>query len=266
MYCEGLLTDKGIDVQNTGGSIDNLMGMTSKKFHMGWVQEDVLQYFAKSDPTRVNRNRLKVVADGMEETVHILLPVGWKPESSGGWFSNLFDDAPEGISLALLKDQTIGSWGGSLVSAKALNSFAGLGMNIVEIPEAKRAAPQLPMLLVGGQPYATVQNYLDTGKYILVGVNADDIIARAPFYIKTTANYSVGGKLMNTPTFAVKALMMGVAFRSDARNADMISLAQCINESLIDLADDPETSPLWASMYESAEAGAMVNWPYFSLN
>ena len=45
----------------------------------------------------------------------------------------------------------------------------------------------------------------------------------------------------------------------------MNSLATCISESLIDLADDPETDPNWQSVFELEDEGVASNWSYFEV-
>lgn len=267
-YC-GDATGIGLDIQNSKGSIDNLLGMGSKKYSAGWVQEDVLQYYAKQTPNKVNRNRLKVIMMGHLETAHLLIPKGYAPKSEGSWYTNLgtiFATKPEGISLDLLKNQTVGSWGGSLISAKAVSMFMELNLNVVEVPDAMReVAGEYPIFLVGGQPYSPVAKLLATGKYDLVPINADTLSNRAAFYAKTIANYEVGGKIISTPTFAVRALILGKSYRKDKKNEPMKKLAKCITDSIEDLADDPDTNSNWSSVAESVGDGAQSTWTYFPI-
>lgn len=266
-YCAASLPEGvSLEVLNTKGSIDNLLGMSSKKYSAGWVQEDVLQYFAKQQPNKVNKNRLKIIIGGHQEDAHILIPQGWAPKSSTSWRDKLVGflstDAPKkGVSLMSLKGQTISSWGGSLVSAKALNAFTGLSANIQEIKPGSLA--NTPILLVGGQPYGPVETYLKAG-YQLLPVDSTTLTSKAPFYKKSTLNYEVNGKLLAVPSFGMRALMIGKSFRNESRNEAMINLATCLSESLLDLADDPETNPNWSSVVELEEQG-QTNWSYFSI-
>lgn len=243
---------KTLDVQNTGGSISNIDGMLAKKYSLIWVQEDVLQFYAKNNSGKVNEKRQRVVIGGQHETLHLIIPKGYKPPSKGGIFGQLTNmfSADKPISLDTLKGQTLGGWGGSLVSANALNHFAGLGMNIVEIPEGQRTAPQVPTLIVGGQPYAPVQQLLDSGKYVMLPVQSPSLTQRAPFYSEITASYVVNGKLVNIPTFSVRALLLAKYSRKAERNEDMLYLSNCIRENLADLADDADTNPNWETVYE----------------
>ena len=263
-YCEAEL-GSGLEIINSGGSIDNLVGMGNKKFSAGLVQEDVLQYMAKKDPN-VNQNRLKIISGMHSETVHLLIPKGYEPEGSGSMWSNLGSMFGGGgnaaIDINLLKNQTVGSWGGSMVSATALSYFQNLNLNIVELGEKDRAAPNIPMIIVGGQPYAPVEKYLASGKYHLVGIDYEQVRAQAPFYLKASANY---GKTATVDTIAVRALLIGKAFRKESRNSVMTKMAGCIDANLPDLADDSDTNPNWNSVYEFQQAGASTNWAYFKL-
>lgn len=253
MFCgDGFPSGKTLNIHNTGGSIVNIDGMLAKKYNLIWVQEDVLQFYSKNNGRKVNEKRQRVVMGGQPETLHLIIPKGYSPSNGSNFFSkmsNMFSsDKP--ISLSTLKGQTLGGWGGSLVSANALSHFAGLGMNIVEVPEGQRASPQVPVLIVGGQPYSAVQRLLDTGKYTMLPVQSDTLEQRAPFYSKIKANYVVNGKLVSIPTFSVRALLLAKYSRKAQRNEDMLYLSQCLQENLADLADDADTNPNWETVYE----------------
>ena len=264
-YCSESM-DRSFDVKNTSGSVENLLGMTNKKFSVAWVQEDVLQYYAKQNPTKVNQNRLKIIAGGHEETVHLLLPKGYKPESNGWSKLKIWEKSPEGVDLNILKNQKIASWGGSLISAKAISLFMNLNLQVVEVPKDKRKqAGDYPILLVGGQPYEPVLQLMATGKYNMVPINANIISQKAPFYSANTINFEAGGELVSVPSVGVRALFIGKAYRKTSKNANMENLAQCISENLEDLADDGDTNPNWSSVVELEDGANQTNWSYFEL-
>lgn len=268
-YCE-LSSGNELVINTTSGSIENMDGMTSKKYKVGWVQEDVLQFNAKNSPRKVNEKRMKVILAAMGETFHLMSPVGWKPTSTTKkkfWESWGFGNSEpmQAVDLSSLANQTVGGWGGSLTSLHALNHFAALNMNIVEIPENERAAPKIPVLLVGGQPYNPAQKMLESGKYTMLPVVSKTLADRAPFFTPTKASYVVNGKQVNIPTFQVRALLMGKSSRKEERNADMVELAACIQESLPDLADDSDTNPNWETVYElNEDEDNEVDWKYFN--
>ncbi len=270
MYCQDAVAPKVLNPNITNGSVENLLGMSSKKFSMGVAQEDVLQYFAKTQPRKVNRNNQKIITGLHMEPAHLLIPVGYQPkEGKKSWsdrFSSLIGgEETKPISMDLLKGQTVGSWGGSIVSTKALSYFLGLNLNVVDIAEDQRKDPQIPLLLVGGHPYKPVSDLLETGKYHLVPIDYSKLESLAQFYMEANVSYMVNGKVTAVPTFGVRALLVGKSFRKEARNIQSVSLAKCIDENLADLADDPDTNPNWGSVYELEEAGGQTNWSYFSL-
>ncbi len=220
---------------------------------------------------------MKIISGLHVETVYLLIPKSFKPKSTtsdkknkwGSLFAKIgfggkeTANVPPKISFDLLEGQDLAAWGGSVISAKALKYFTGVNFNIVDVPKEKRGNIVMPMLLVGGQPYKPVEDYLASGKYTLVGIDYEVIRNQAPFYLNVAANYNIGGKASSVSTIGVRALLIGKAFRKESRNKNMIALAQCINDSLVDLADDPDTNPNWNSVFELEADGSQTNWSYF---
>ncbi len=244
--------------------------MTQKKYSLGIVQEDVLQYYAKQNERSVNGNRMKIITGMHNEIIYLLIPKGFTPVSqSSGIFSQIIEKIsptdPVPVSLDILAGQNVATWGGASVSAKALKYFTGVNFNVVDVPEGKRTNLNMPILLVGGQPYQPVEDYLKSGKYDLVGIEYARIKDRAPFYLELSANYTFGGKTYSVPTIGVRALLLGKAFRKESRNVNMLALTQCISENLADLADDPDTNPNWQTVYDLEGEGSQTNWEYFPL-
>ena len=265
-YCaDGMdsVLDRELQVLNSDGSVANIFGLINKQFSVGWVQEDVLQYYNKQNPTKVNENALRIVAGGHQESVHLLVPKGYKPSKGllGGMFN--FGDG-EALDINLLKDQEIGSYGGSLVSAKALSYFLDLNLQVSEIE--RNTAVNMPILLVGGQPHKPVQDLLETGKYDLVPLDGTAIQQRAPFYSPITVNYEAGGQITSTPSVGVRAYIVAKALRKDSKNENMRRLATCIDQSLEDLADDPDTNPNWSTVVDLEDDGVQTGWRYFRID
>ncbi|MCY9874019.1 hypothetical protein [Vibrio barjaei] len=268
-YCEEDV-NRELEIIETLGSTQNLVGLLNKQFSVAMVQEDVLNFYAKRDPNKVNKNLLKVITDLHEEAVHLLIPKGYQPKSKEekGMWSNFFgkdDNQPKQFELSMLKGQTVGSWGGSIVSAEALGYFFGLGLRVVEVKDNVDNTSK-PLILVGGAPYKTAQKYLASGKWTLAPLNYDAISQQASFYTKQTVNYQIGGKVRSIPTVGVRAQLIGKSFRKKSRNTPMTELATCIYANVADLADDYETNPNWSSVYDHVETGAQSNWSYFPLD
>ena len=267
-YC-GDIMPNGVEIHNTDGSVDNLTGLTNKKYSIGIVQSDVLMNMSKTMPRKVNQNSIKILAGLHVETIHLLIPKGYAPKKSGGMFSKLSSafssKSNEPISLQALKDQRISSWGGSIVSARALSYFFNLNWKINAISADVATKTNTPIILVGGQPYAPVEKLLATGNWKLLSMNYNEIQSRAPFYMRSEATYKVNGNPITVSTVGVQALLVGKSFRKEARNESMINLATCIDQSLADFADDTDTNPNWVSVYENNENGNQMNWNYFKI-
>jgi hypothetical protein len=265
-YCAEELTEDNLEILPSGGSVDNLLGMGNKKYSMGIVQEDVLNFHAKRSPRKVNEKRIKVVTPMHVEAMHLLIPKGYEPKGKKkSWFSKFSggDDTPVKVDINMLKNQDVAAWGGSIVSAQALSFFFDLNANVVEVDSGKNV--NMPIIIVAGYPSTTVENYLASGKYLLVSMDYNAVQQRAEFYTSESLNYSVNGKVQSVPTIGVQALLVGKSFRKASRNLGSSELATCITESLPDLADDVETSPNWASVYEYVEDEGQVDWEYFPL-
>lgn len=269
-FCGDELPNDTITNIESGGSVENLLGLQNKKYSLAEVQEDVLNYYAKLNPKQVNKNRMKVVTSLHNEAVHLLIPKGYKPEDAdSGWFSGFGgDDAPTAISLSSLKNQTIGSWGGSIISTEALSYFFNLNLHIVNVPKNERNVnnTSIPLILVGGHPYSVVEAYLSTGKWSLIPLNYAAISQVAPFYTDETVAYTMNGKAVNTKTVGVQALLIAKSYRKKSSNTAMSKLATCIMGSVADLADDPDTNPLWGNIYDVVDDGTLVDWDYFPID
>lgn len=268
-YCKDSL-GRDFQILNTGGSVDNLLSLANKKVSMGIVQSDVLMNMSKTSPRKFNMNSIKIIAGLHNETVHLLIPKNYAPKtgSSGMWgkmSSWVNAKEPMAVKLESLTNQEISSWGGSIVSAKALSYFFNLNWKVKTISPDSAAKANTPIILVGGQPYAPVEKLLATGKWRLLSIRHSDVASKAPFYSAEEASYNINGNPTIVPTIGVQALLVGKSFRKKSRNEGNVNLATCISESLPDLADDSETNPNWASVYENNEKGLSINWSQFNL-
>jgi hypothetical protein len=269
-YCSSELTKDTLTVMTSGGAVDNLLGLGKKKYSMGDVQEDVLNFHAKRSPRKINQKRIKVITPMHVEAMHLLIPKGYKPAGKNlSFFESLSEkisgggDQPVKIDIGLLKDQKVGAWGGSIVSGQALSFFFDLNVDVVEINQGDTG--NMPIIIVAGYPSKVVEAYLATGKYILVSIDHAKVAQRADFYTNETVNYSVNGRMVNVPTIGVRALLVGKSFRKKSRNLGASELATCITNNLADMADDPDTSPNWSSVFEYVDDEGQVGWDYFPL-
>ncbi|WP_087016905.1 hypothetical protein [Thaumasiovibrio subtropicus] len=270
-YCAKPVSKHGSLVAvNSEGSVDNLMGMLHKKYRAGIVQEDVLYFYANTMPNQVSDNHVKVISELHQEAVHLLIPRDYKPKSQDGGFWSLFSKKREPspvISLDMLKGQQVGSWGGSMVSAQALNHFFDLSIELVELKVDKRLDPQMPVIIVGGHPFQPVQDLINTSKYRLVSIDYEALgkDPRTSFYSDASVTYLMSGSPVSVSTIGVRALLLGANFRNPDKNVAMSKLASCVSKNMMDLSDDAETSPAWRSALDLIEAEKRTGWEYFPL-
>jgi hypothetical protein len=264
-YCQSSVSED-IQVLPSEGSLDNLQGLSNKKYSMGIVQSDALLMMAKTNPSTVNLNLIKIVEGLHTETLHLMVPINYQPTTTGGsvWDKYVVGQKPKPVNLSSLKGQTVSSWGGSLVSAKALSYFFGLNWKLNTITEAQAPDINTPILLVGGQPYPAVEKLLATGKFRLLPIDYNAIASVAPMYQKVSASYRVDGKQQTVPTIGIQALLIGKAFKNEERNKSAIALSQCLKKNIADLSDDSSTSPVWQSAYENSKKNQLINWTYFN--
>lgn len=273
---------QNVTLENTEseGGVFNLLGMGNKTLTAGLVPEDVLRFYAKRTPDKVNMRSIKAVMGMHIETGHLLIPKGYRPTQPEGTGANksawdkMWDavskkktkkESPTSISVDLLKNQQIAAWGGSVVSARALSVFLGLKAQVKSIDFEAAKTSNIPVLAVGGQPYPPVQELLDTGRFTLVAIDYSKLQSSAPFYVQIDANYIVDGNPVSVPTFGVRAVLLAKNFRRASSNKPMIDLASCMSDVLIDLADDPGTNANWTSVYDMHQKEIMIDWDYFDL-
>lgn len=274
-FCGDAVKSAGatLSVEESGGSISNLTGLMEKKYSAGIVQEDVLQYFAKQDPGKYNGNRVKVVSGLHIETVHLIIPKGWQPRKAeksafdklSAFMSGEDDSVPVEMSLYEMEGQQIAVKGGAIVSAKALKHYSGVDFEIVEVAKDAVWPASMPRMIVAGVPYTPVADMLKTGKFKLVSLSYAELASRAPFYVKSSLNYLIGGKTFTAPSIGIRALLVGKSSRREERNAPYVALAQCIDDSLIEFDEDDTTSPNWQSVLDLEDSNAQSPWPYFPL-
>lgn len=269
----GGITKKPIEIESTGGAADNVDGAMKNKYKLFWTSMDVASY-VRAKSKKFNDKKFKVVARMHDEQLHVIFPKNWQPKKEEqGMFAklsnfskNMFSDngkQPVAIDINMLRGQDIGSWGGGIIAAEAVNHFFGLGANIHAVPSAHRTNPPIPVIVVGGAPYKPVEQILAGGKHILVSLDAKTMKNKAPFYEDASVTYKINGKMTIVPTVAVPAVIMGKASKRKSRNADMIKLATCI-EGNKEFLSEEGANPNWGDVYDKREDE--VDWNSFELD
>ena len=242
-YCKDDIKQKtGYNLENipTSGSVQNLQGLLNKKYTIGFVQSDVYQYFKAKDQLGLIDLKTEKFINLYPEYLHILIPKGWKPQSSGGWFDrlkNLFSaNSNKVISINSLKNQTVYAKGGALVSAQALSYFMNLHLNIKDADKNKVNGP---FIFVTGSGDPRIQAMLKSGHWWLLNFNGNELANRQPqIYKPATVSYIVNGKVMKINTVSIMAKAYARKYRSKKRQNALKELKICIKNNINDLIDD----------------------------
>lgn len=262
-YCKSVAP---ITVSQSTGSIDNLNALTNKSAQVGIVQVDTLMTMAKNQPRDVNQQNMKVVAGLHIETIHLLIPLNYAVGELSKWDKLRGKELPPITDIQQLKGIEVASYGGSLVSASALNEFFNLNWTIKNVPSDAIVASNVPIVLVGGVPYKPVEEILKTGKYQLMSIPYESVRTVAPFYTNQDVTYTINSRPISVRTVGVQAMLIGKHYRSPERNLVMEKLATCIEKSMLDMADDSTTNSNWVSIVENQKLGHLVNWSFFNLS
>jgi hypothetical protein len=224
----------------TGGSIDNLQGILHKKYSIGFIQQDVMEYFKKRDQLNTIENTTVKVMNLYPEYLTILIPKGWEPKNNEGFFSkfsSLFSgNKNKTTTIMSLKNQVVYAKGGALVSAQALSYFMGLNLHVVNAAKAKHING--PFIFVTGSGDPRIQKMLATGKWFLLSFNGNELANRVSFYKPATVTYIVNGKTISANTVAIMSVAYARKYRSKKRKAAIKAIKQCVKANIDDLIDD----------------------------
>jgi len=224
--------------QSTDGSVTNLNALLNKKASIGFIQEDVYAYFKKKDQLGTIDINTRKLFKLYPEYLTILIPTGWHPQATGGFFSKLmakFSKDNQPVSIQSLKNQTVYAKGGALVSAQALSYFLGLNLNIVDASNHKINGP---LIVVTGSGDSRVQKMLASGKWWLLSFNSMELANRASFYKPAKLTYIVKGKSVSANTVTITSIAFMRNYRSKKRKEALKAVKQCIINNIDDLIDD----------------------------
>ena len=239
-YCsEEVKTKTGYSLRNieTEGSVDNLQGILNKKYSIGFVQEDVLNFFKKKDQLETIDLNTQKFLKLYPEYLTILIPRNWEPKFNGGFFSKLTglwkDKQP--ISIRSLSNQVVYAKGGALVSTQALSFFMNLNLKIIDASKSKISGP---FIFVTGSGDPRIQAMLKSGNWWLLSFNGNELANKASFYKPARITYIVKGKTVTANTVSIMSIAYNRKYRSKKRQNALKELKQCVKSNIDDLIDD----------------------------
>ncbi len=238
-FCKDEIKNKyGYDLINvsTDGSVTNLNGILNKKYSIGFVQEDVYQFFKKRDQLNVidmNTMRLMYL---YPEYLTILIPKNWHPQATSFFDKlSLMFKKNQTISIMSLKNQTVYAKGGALVSAQALSFFMGLNLRVIDANTHKIDGP---FIFVTGSGDSRIQKMLDSGKWFLLSFNGNELANRTSFYKPATVTYIVNGKSLTANTVSIMSVAYARKYRGQKKREAVAHVRDCVKANIDDLIDD----------------------------
>ena len=228
----------GYDLINlsTKGSVDNLSGLLKKRYSIGFVQEDVYQFFKKRDQLNViEMNTLKLMYL-YPEYLTILIPKNWHPKATNFLekLSSLFNKNKP-VSIMSLKNQVVYAKGGALISAQALSYFLGLNLKILDADTHKVDGP---FIFVTGSGDSRIQKMLNTNKWFLLSFNGTELANRVSFYKPAIVTYIVNGKSISANTVSIMSVAYARKYRGKKKREAVQYIRECIKNNIDDLIDD----------------------------
>lgn len=239
------------------GSDKNLENLLTKQADVAFVQSDTLKFQGMRD-ANVNEADLQTLLPLYGEEVHLIAKEAARKEG-GLTFAGL---NVGGRSIAVrgledLKGMRVGTWGGSLTTAAALNVFGNVGMIIVPFagadPDvAARAAldkAEIDVILaVGGQPLGFPKS-LNASYHLL---QIDKVRAgQMAFYVPATLSYS-NLNASAVQTIAAQAYLVTRNFRGAVKKAELSKIKACIVANLEELVEGRGYAPKWKEVKPDA--------------
>jgi hypothetical protein len=227
--------------QATKGSIENLEGILHKRFSIGFIQQDVMEYFKKRDQLNTIENTTIKLMYLYPEYLTILIPKGWHPVNTENSFFAKFKALFNGnknqtISIMSLKNQVVYAKGGAIVSAQALSYFMGLNLKIKNAEKVKEVNG--PFIFVTGSGDERIRKMLESGKWFLLSFNGNELANRVSFYKPADVTYIVNGKTLTAHTVSIMSIAYARKYRSKKRRAAIKEVKECVRSNIDDLIDD----------------------------
>ena len=238
-FCKEDIKSKfGYDLINipTKGSVDNLEGLLKKRYSIGFVQQDVYEFFKKRDQLNEIEMKTSKFMYLYPEYLTILIPKNWHPKATSflDKLGSLFNKN-RAVSIMSLKNQTVYAKGGALISAQALSYFLNLNLNVLDADTHKVNGP---FIFVTGSGDSRIEKMLNSGNWFLLSFNGNELANRVSFYKPAVVTYIVNGKSISANTVSIMSVAYARKYRGKKKRAALNYLRECIKNNIDDLIDD----------------------------
>lgn len=238
--------------KGTTGSLENIDLILGNQASLAFVQLDVLKAKEKieKDPNVANVKTLFRLHD---EEVHIF-------SLANATKGSLLKKTPI-KSYNDLAGTTVGTIGGSYVTAQVLSAYTGVKYNVIQfktfsdLVSAIQSGKVMGGIAVGGSPYAPI-SALPAGKFILQQIPESSRSKLASLYSPAKVNYpNLGGSVS---TVSIPSVLVTRDFKTADKKQLLLSYAKCVKSKLVTLQETEGYHPKWNNISNQA-----VSWPYY---
>lgn len=241
---------KLVEVGSTGSDA-NIDAMINKEADGAFLQSDTLQFTAMNDP-RASESQIRVLLPMYPEEVHVIA-LRTLTKTTGGitFLGKTYNGTVTVLnSLADLENVTVGAWGGSYTTARAISYLGSVKYSPVPFDDDKKALAALDagqiaaIIAVGGQPLGFAKGL--SAKYKLLTIDAA-LADKVKAYQKAMLSYR-NLQATGVQTVAARSVLAVKNYASPTRRAALSALKQCIMQHEADFKETTGHHPKWADV------------------
>ena len=241
--------------KKTGGSLDNINALINNEASLGFVQLDILLAKQKLDKDP-NVDKLKVLLPLHSEEIHIIASNATAKD--GG---QLFNKTKAIKTYADLSGKRVGSFGGSVITAKVMSMYTKVNYAVQNFPDANSAIAALQsnkvdaVIAVGGYPLPWVAALNSTLR--LLPLDSTSTSRLSGFYQGAKIQYTNLG-INSVNTVSVPSVLVTRDFKTADKKQLLLKYASCVKSKLTYLQETEGYHPKWNSVTFSP-----VKWPSY---
>ena len=240
--------------RQSSGSVENLNLLLGNQVSLAFVQLDVLKARDQIDKDPRAKELKQLLPLNFDE-IHL---IAQRPTQKKNIFGKI---TTVGVTkFSELKNEKIGTWGGSVITANVLKAKSGVPVTIVEYKNREDTMKALTagqvdaVLSVVGQPADWVKT-LDATRYALlpIDITTDKVNG---FYREATLRYPQLGN--GVPTYAVQRILVTRDFKTPERRTALLNYQKCALSKLTALQETEGFHPKWNEVTFKES-----DWPWF---
>ena len=251
---------------NSNGCDDNIDAAINKQTDAFFCQADTIQFISMNDP-RASSDQIRLLVPLYPEEVHVIALRTLGKQEGGftipGWGKTVGGTVKQLDSLADLGGLTVGAWGGSYTTSRAIALLGSVQYDTKRFDDDKQALDALnkgeiaAIIAVGGQPLGFAKS-LNT-KYKLLKIDAS-LAAKVKAYQTARLSYK-NLDASGVETVAPRSMLFVKNYTTPARRAAIAELKACIQANIGEFKEGTGHHPKWSDV--DLEAASV--WPLYDV-